>query len=84
MQESWTDTMEFIHKSDIPSYKKVTYCSFVCDVCTHKREKHRVRLVMGGDKLECDVDTGASAASMLDTKILCNSIISDTHEMLDF
>ena len=57
--------------------KKVTYCSFVCDICPFKKETHRVRLVVGGDKLECEFDTGSPAASMLDTKILCNSIISD-------
>ena len=74
---SWTDTMEFIHKVDVPKSKKVTYCSFVCDLRPFKEETHRVRLVVGGDKLEVDYDTGSPAASMLDTKILCNSIISD-------
>ena len=65
---SWTDTMEFICKSEVPSTKKVTYCSFVCDIRPNKKERHRVRLVVGGDKLVCDYDTGAPAASMLDTK----------------
>lgn len=37
-------------------------------------------MVGGGDKFVCDYDTGAPAASMLDTKILCNSIISDAHK----
>ena len=66
---SWTDTMEFICKIDVSSHKKVTYCSFVCNIRPHKKEKHRVRLVVGGDKLDCDFDTGSPAASMLDTKI---------------
>ena len=77
---SWTDTMEFIRKTDVPTTKKVTYCSFVCDIKLHKQERYRVRLVVGGDKLECEYDTGAPAASLFDTKILCNSIISDAHK----
>ena len=56
----------------------VTYYSFVCDIRPYKQEIHRVRLVVGSDKLECDFDTGALVASILGTKILCNSIISDT------
>ena len=76
---SWSDTMEFVYKTEVPANKKVTYCSFVCDLRPHKKEKYRVRLVVGGDKLTCEFDTGAPAASMLDTKILCNSIISDAH-----
>ena len=52
----------------------------MCDFHPHKKEIHRVRLVVGGDKLTCNFDTGSPAASMLDTKILCNSIISDAHK----
>ena len=75
----WIDTMEFITKSEVPSNKKVTYCSFVCDIRPLKAEKYRVKLVVGGDKLDCVFDTGSPVASMLDTKILCNSVISDAH-----
>ena len=49
---SWTDTIEFIHKFEVLTSKKVTYCSFVCDLRTHKKESQRVRLVVGGDKLQ--------------------------------
>ena len=54
------------------------------DIRPFKQETHRVRLVVGGDKLECDFDTGSPAASMLDTKVLCNSIISDAHKGAKF
>ena len=76
---SWTDTMEFIAQSQVPKGMKVTYCSIVCDLWPLKKEKHRVRLVVVGDKLECSFDTGSPAASMLDTKKLCNSIIFDAY-----
>ena len=36
---SWTDTM----KIGIPSHKKVTYCSFVCDIRPHKKKTDLLR-----------------------------------------
>ena len=47
-----TDTMEFVHKKEVPIHKKVTYASFVCDFNPLKTEKNRVRMTIGGDKLE--------------------------------
>ena len=38
-----------------------------------KTEPFRVRLVVGGDKLDYHEDAGAPAASMLETKLLVNS-----------
>lgn len=76
--------MNFISKDAIPCNKKLTYCSFVCHIKPHKKETHRVQLVVGGDKLECDFDTGAPAAFMTDTKILCSSVISDAHKGAKF
>ena len=40
----------------------------------------RVRIVVGGDKLSYSSDTGSPAASLLKTKILLNSTISDAHK----
>ena len=72
-----TDTIEFISKRDLPPTSKVTYASFVCDIKPHKKETHRVRLVVGGDRLTYDDDAGSPAASLIETKILLNSVISD-------
>ena len=47
-----TDTMEFIKKADVPKHEKVTYANFGCDFRPLKSEKHRVRMTIGGDKLE--------------------------------
>ena len=41
-----------------------------------KQEKHRCRLVVGGDKLPYNDDTAAPAANLLESKILINSTIS--------
>ena len=73
-----TDTIEFISHSEIPSQAKVTYASFVCDYKPFKTEKHRVRMVVGGDRLNYAEDAGAPAASLLETKLLVNSVISDS------
>ena len=44
-----TDTIEFIHQSEVPKDKKETYDSFVCDHRPLKSEQWRVRLVVGGE-----------------------------------
>ena len=72
-----TDTIEFIHKSDVPQGRTVTYANFILDYRPLKTEQHRIRLVAGGDKLPYFDDAGAPAASILETKILLNSVISD-------
>ena len=45
-----------------------------------KKEKHSVRLTIGGDKLEYVFDTAASAESLIETKLLVNSVVSDSHK----
>ena len=72
-----TDTIEFIHKCDVPQGRTVTYANFILDYRPLKAEQHRIRLVAGGDKLPYLDDAGAPAASILETKILLNSVISD-------
>ena len=74
---SSTDTFDFIHSIDIPSNEKVTYAQFVCDERPLKPEKYRIRLVVGGDKLDCDIDSGAPSTNFLEFKLLVNSIISE-------
>ena len=73
-----TDTIEFIPQQQVPTNAKVTYASFVCDHRPLKPEPFRVRIVVGGDKLEYQFDAGSPAASLLETKLLLNSTISDS------
>ena len=72
-----TDTIDFIFKHQVPSTAKVTYANFVCDHRPLKPEPDRIRLVVGGDKLHYDEDSGSPTTNMLETKILINSVISD-------
>ena len=49
----------------------------VCDYRPNKSEPYRVRLTVRGDMLPYPDDAASPAASMLETKLLINSTISD-------
>jgi hypothetical protein len=72
-----TDTIDFIYQHEVPSDKKVTCRNFICDYRPLKTEPFRVRLTVGGDKLPHDDDAGSPAASLLESKLIINSTISD-------
>jgi hypothetical protein len=74
-----TNTIAFIQRSEVPTDKKVTYGNFICDLRPLKEEPRRVRLTVGGDKLPYADDPGSPAASLLETKLIINSTISDAH-----
>ena len=75
-----TDCIVFIHKSQVPPGKKVTYANMVCDYRPLKDEPYRVRLTVGGDKLDYFGETASPTANLLETKLLINSVISDAHK----
>ena len=52
----------------------------VCDYRPLKDEPYRVRLIIGGDKLEYDKETASPTTNLLETKLLLNSVISDAHK----
>ena len=79
-----TDTIDFIPVTDVPLTKKVTYASFACDHRPLKDEQWRVRIVVGGDKLDYFSDTGSPAADVLEPKLLFNSVISDAKDGAKF
>ena len=72
-----TQTIEFIHHSEVPPDRDVTYATFVCDFRPLKSEPYQIRITVGGDRLTYNDDAGSPAANLLETKILINSIISD-------
>lgn len=72
-----TNTVSFIDKHKIPVGKKITYVNFVCDLRPLKKEMYRVRMTVGGDKLDYPHDTASPTAALLDTKLIINSTISD-------
>ena len=76
-----TNTIKFISYSDVPADRKVTYASFVCDHRPLKDEQWRIRLVVGGDKLEYEFDSGSPTTDLTETKKLFNCVISDAKDM---
>jgi hypothetical protein len=71
-----TDTCFFIKLTDIPKNRKITYGRKVCDYKPHKKEKERVRLTMGSDRLDYSGDVATSTAYIKTFKILINSTLS--------
>jgi hypothetical protein len=71
-----TDTCFFIELKNIPQDRKITYGKIVCDYKPHKQEKERVRLTVGGDKLDYSGDVATSTANITTFKILINSTLS--------
>ena len=75
-----TKTVTFMHKSQVPKNRKVTCANMVCDYRPLKTEQHRVRLTICSEKLEYFDETDSPAASLLETKLILNSTISDAHK----
>ena len=72
-----TDTIDFIHRHEVPDGRDVTYATFVLNYRPLKSKMHRVRITVGGDKLSYAADAGSPAANLLETKLLVNSTILD-------
>jgi hypothetical protein len=71
-----TDTCFFIKLTNIPKDRKITYDKIVCDYKPHKKEKERVRLTVGGNRLDYSGDVTTSTADITTFKILFNSTLS--------
>ena len=72
-----TNTIVFIPRAEVPDDKKVTYASMVCDYRLLKDEKHRIRIIVGEDRLVYYDDAASPATNILETKIMINSTISN-------
>jgi hypothetical protein len=71
-----TDTCFFIKFTDIPKDRQITYGKIVCDYKPHKKEKERVRLTVGSDRLDYSSDVATSTADIKTFKIIINSTLS--------
>jgi hypothetical protein len=71
-----TNTCFFIKLTNVPKYIKITYGKIVCDYKPHKKEKERVRLTVGGDRLDYSGDVATSTANITTFKILVNITLS--------
>ena len=73
---SGNEKIFFIPRAKVPTDRKVTYANPVCDYRPLKDDPYRIRLTVGGDKLPYANDAGSPAASLLEAKLLFNSVIS--------
>ena len=74
------ETIVFIKPHDIPAGRTVTYANFVCTMRPGKSEVYRIRMTIGGDRLEAFQDVRSPAVGIVDTKLHLNSTISDADE----
>jgi hypothetical protein len=61
---------------NVPKDRNITYGKIVCDYKPHKKEKERVRLTVGGDRLDYSGSVATSKADITTFKILINSTLS--------
>jgi hypothetical protein len=61
---------------NIPKDRKITYGKIVCDYKPHKKEKERIRLTVGGDRLDYSGDVATSTTDIKTFKILINNTLS--------
>ena len=73
------NTMFFIRPHQVPAGRKVTYASIVCTMRPGKSEVYRVRITVGGNRLDAYQDVRSPAVGVTDTKLHLNSVISDAH-----
>jgi hypothetical protein len=71
-----TNTRFFVELKHIPNDRQITYGKIVCDYKAHKKEKERVRLTVGGDRLDYSREVATSTMDITTLKILIYSTLS--------
>lgn len=72
-----TDTCRFIKKSDVPKDRNATYVRVVVADRPRKAEEERVRVTVGGDKVDYPGEVSTKTSELVTAKVLLNSVISD-------
>jgi hypothetical protein len=73
---SGTNTCFFIPKSNVPNDRKVTYGRIVASIRPQKKETHRTRLTVGGNRLDYPGATSTPTAKLTTAKCVLISTIS--------
>jgi hypothetical protein len=71
-----TDTLHFITYQDIPTDRKATYPRIVVADRPQKKLTKRVRVTVGGDKIDYPGKVTTKGANLQTAKLLFNSVIS--------
>ena len=70
------NTVYFVSKASIPYDRKITYSRMVVTIRPNKADVNRVRVTVGGNRLDFPGATTIHCASLTTTKFLLNSTIS--------
>jgi hypothetical protein len=71
-----TNTCFFVELKNIPKDRKITYGKIICDYKPHKKEKERVILTVGSDRLDYSGDVATSTADITTFNFLINRTLS--------
>jgi hypothetical protein len=71
-----TNTCFFIEHTAVPKGRIPTYVKFVCAYKPHKYNPYRVRMTVGGDRIEYPGEVATKTADLTVTKAIINSVCS--------
>ena len=71
-----TETIRFLKKKNIPLGEKAVYTRLVVDLRPNKAVHERLRMCMGGDKMESVMETATRTADLTTCKLHINGVIS--------
>jgi hypothetical protein len=78
-----TNTCFFVELTKIPKYRQIIYGKIVCDYKPHKKGIERVRLIVGGGRLDYSGEMATSTADITTFKILINSTLSTKNSEIE-
>ena len=71
-----TDTCKFIHRHEMPKDRTATYVRIVVADRPRKAEPRRVRVTVGGDKVDYPGEVSTKTTDIITAKVLLNKVIS--------
>jgi Reverse transcriptase (RNA-dependent DNA polymerase) len=71
-----SDTIRFVDIKTLPPGLKATYARIVSSYRPTKDDPYRIRLTVGGDRVEYEGDVSTKSADLATVKLLLNSVIS--------
>jgi hypothetical protein len=71
-----TNTINFIHRSQVPAGCTVTYARFCANIRPQKEETHRCRITVDGERINYPVEVSTKTAGLTTIKLLLNSVVT--------
>ena len=75
-----TRTTRFLKKKNIPQGEKAVYTRLVVDLIPNKAVHEKLRMCMGGDKMESVTETTTRTADLTTCKLHMNGVVSTPGE----